>query len=655
MTRWTIWTITLALAGTLAARDGQVARVAADNRETVRALAAAGLELLDARVRGDNLERVSWMPENGYVTVGLKPGDRERLASLHATVLDIAPMPVRAEGPRASQTIPQQFGWPRIIDGWPSVYGQAPTITDMNGDGTLEVFLSNIAGNVYMWRPNGTFVLGYPQLPMDNGWSTGSRETAAAGDIDGDGVLEAVFGRWVGRLYAYRYDSFQVDGFPRFLGTQISTSEVALFDLDDDGEDEMVVQTFPNQQSSAPGTVHIYNRDGSELPGWPVQLPQHSESSPSLGDIDGDGEIEIVIGSGENVSAEIKGGLWAFNLDGSICAGFPITSGYSVNCSPSLYDVDGNGLVDILIRVKLRSTEINGIYAFDGSGAVLPGFPAVLPTGGSAHGVPAVADVDGDGTPEIAYGTVEAVDLGKVWLWNIDGSLRPNFPQPVFATWVEESVSLEDVSGDGLPDIVCGTNGVVNDPAQVWAFHGDGNVVSGFPIMINETFSTLETTPTIVDIDGDGDTELFTASHEGTVFAFDTPGVPAADSWPTFKQNPARLGARPEALTGTGEQGNRGTGELPAGFVLEQNYPNPFNPETRFRFGVPEAGYVSVAVYDVRGKRIATIADEWRKAGWHTVLWNGRDGAGRQVASGVYVYRLETGGTIVSRKMMLMK
>lgn len=94
---------------------------------------------------------------------------------------------------------------------------------------------------------------------------------------------------------------------------------------------------------------------------------------------------------------------------------------------------------------------------------------------------------------------------------------------------------------------------------------------------------------------------------------------------------------------------------LPSTYTLEQNYPNPFNPETRIEFSLPKASPVSLTVFNVLGQVVNELANGELPRGVHTVVWDGTDGTGRSVASGVYFYRLETGGEQLTRKMMLLK
>jgi surface protein len=90
--------------------------------------------------------------------------------------------------------------------------------------------------------------------------------------------------------------------------------------------------------------------------------------------------------------------------------------------------------------------------------------------------------------------------------------------------------------------------------------------------------------------------------------------------------------------------------DLPAEFTLDQNYPNPFNPTTTIRFGLPESADVSLEVYTVLGQKVMTLVNENRSAGWHTVSFNGA-----RLSSGVYVYRIQAGGMVQTRKLMLVK
>jgi hypothetical protein len=88
---------------------------------------------------------------------------------------------------------------------------------------------------------------------------------------------------------------------------------------------------------------------------------------------------------------------------------------------------------------------------------------------------------------------------------------------------------------------------------------------------------------------------------------------------------------------------------------LRQNQPNPFNPTTALEFGLPRGGVASVRVFDLHGRLVRTLVDGQLPAGQHRATWDGRDGHGTPVASGVYVARLAGPGVSESRRMILTK
>ena len=94
---------------------------------------------------------------------------------------------------------------------------------------------------------------------------------------------------------------------------------------------------------------------------------------------------------------------------------------------------------------------------------------------------------------------------------------------------------------------------------------------------------------------------------------------------------------------------------MPSKVFLGQNVPNPFNPLTRISYGVPATSMVRIEIFDVRGRSVRKLVDGVQSAGTYDAIWDGRDGRGQRVDSGVLFYRLQVGETLLQRKMVLLK
>jgi hypothetical protein len=94
---------------------------------------------------------------------------------------------------------------------------------------------------------------------------------------------------------------------------------------------------------------------------------------------------------------------------------------------------------------------------------------------------------------------------------------------------------------------------------------------------------------------------------------------------------------------------------IPKTYELSQNYPNPFNPETMIKYDLPEPGYVNITVYNILGQKVKTLIDEYQEAGHKSVNWDGKDDGGKEVASGIYFYKIKATGFEKTKKMVLLK
>jgi hypothetical protein len=93
----------------------------------------------------------------------------------------------------------------------------------------------------------------------------------------------------------------------------------------------------------------------------------------------------------------------------------------------------------------------------------------------------------------------------------------------------------------------------------------------------------------------------------------------------------------------------------PDKIALSQNYPNPFNPSTTIRFLLPQREFVTLEVFDILGRKVATLVNEWKEAGTYSTTLDTRNSPFVISSSGVYFYRLQVGGFVETKKLMFLK
>ncbi len=276
---------------------------------------------------------------------------------------------------------------------------------------------------------------------------------------------------------------------------QADSDGYAMFcNLDDDPELEIVFAGFTD--------VYAYNIDGSNVTGWPNELLGSIIKAISFGDVDGDGEEDIVLQT-ENSPTE-TGHIYAFTKGGEILDGFPITHGEGAG-SPALSDIDGDGDYEIFVTKKVYP---NGfVYVFQGDGTIVDGWPQQMDyIPGTAV---SVGDITGDGIPEVV-----AESYYKLWAWDKDGVVLDGFPfdQPTGCTNSYSDPILVDLDGDNIREIVYGTHGFGGGPDNCYVIKNDGTVMDGWPKL---TVWGIYSTPAIADIDNDGFLDIVVGDQVG--------------------------------------------------------------------------------------------------------------------------------------------
>ena len=510
---------------------------------------------------------------------------------------------------------------PLLAPGWPQrVYDflfSSPNFADIDPFYPgLEIVVCGKEGYVYAWHYDGTPVIGDGVLfdihPAEV-WTS-----PAIGDVNNDGLYEIVFGvrRATNNLYLINNQGVCLPGWPKSVSGMMIGSPV-LADIDEDDSLEIFIWTLYSD-------IYAFHHDGTGVysaDGLLKNMPGIAFGTLAIGDINRDGDMEIVCCGGSGSDS-----LFVWDRHGNYLAPFPI---YIQSGGLPYSAVLGDVLGDERLEICFYADNTEGVYLVDVDGSI----KWFNPIGDVAdiEGSPVIADITGDGKPEI----ICSYKSGFTVLDSLGHTLA-GFPD---ITHDAKLPVVGDVDGDSDFEVILGSS-----DWNLYAYENNGTQASGFPIQFG---NRIDASPAIFDIDWDGRLELMTGGNDYTFSVFDL--ETAAIEWPKFRYDIYNTGTyRSGFLPGILDINRLSSINNPYIKVM----PSIFTDYTSIIFSpIQGSKNYKIKIYDVTGRLIRQFDYPTIRLS-NQVTWIGDDDLGRNVSAGVYFVTLEQAETRTTKKII---
>ncbi len=543
--------------------------------------------------------------------------------------------------------------WKNEVGGYPSIitnYG------DLDGDGNNEIIVGTSSG-IEFYNTDGTIKTdGVPNIPRNN-----FIIPPAVGNLDNDGVEDMV---------AIGYDPPYIYGFPssaepfevpmgvfppigNFYRTEHEFPKIYLKDIDKDGTDEVIAFIYDYSFSK----TFLLESNGEVI----NTFNYYSEFLAA--DIDGDQLDEIYVSNRAFGMLRRIDPHTGLTFDSLILS--EEGSYYNIT-NLAAFDIDNDNKHELIVSGYYYDFGYY-VYAFDENLQLKDGWPHnmnidtyVVPT------APVFGDLDGDGQPEYLTCYFD-LSASYILAWNIDGTPYIPGTNGLFAVTPEPSVLnmllLADINGDNETDIIaCADNDMFGtyNVQRIFAWNNEAQIISGFPIITDpDAFTSDRFTPSIGDINKDGNVDLImTASDESQLFV-NFPGIAyndCASPAPFWRYNRRMNNVASlvcDSIPTDVDDGNRGV--IPSDYALGQNYPNPFNPTTIIEYSIPKRSHIEISIFNILGRKVTSLVNSSHEAGKYSIQWDGRDQQGQEVASGIYFYNFKSDYYTETKKMILLR